>query len=359
LTSQYEIDNLIDLLKRRKTHLVDSALDESLLCDDEETVAYQVVLQWICKEFPSAICLSTVLKTGTLTQSLSTETISQTQRSLPWSANLLSHDSKLTNTVLGKRDGKKDAPLQKGSLIKPGRLSALYKVANDSQATEPSTFSPQWCALVGESSHTARTVSFGKSDLDSLESSYKRIRTISSFLEWNIALLASQLKVTVGAEIPKFLRIVDSIDRASADIAWQSSVGLANVLLKRRDQALLSVNPILPEDSRIKLRASSFTTGFVFNSASVSLANDALKLAADNKASLKILEFKNNSSGKAYSGKRRVSPTRSVLPTPPIKRSAYNNRDLMRDVKASAKTEQQPFRGGPSRRRRGGRGRGK
>ncbi len=121
----------------------------------------------------------------------------------------------------------------KGSLLPMRHISKVCRVEGDPLALEPSVTPPEWLRLTGELTSASRSATLSTSELDSLESSMRRSKAISNFLDWQMGLLSSILNDDDDqVDLGRVLHVIQSIDRGSAQLAWATSIGLSNIQLK-------------------------------------------------------------------------------------------------------------------------------
>ncbi len=215
---------------------------------------------------------------------------------LPWSNFHQGIDRQLASQVAGDRDGKRDKPLTRGNLLPLRRISRVYRVEGDNLAFEPAATPPEWFRLSGELPSAPRTIQMSTQDMDSVESSFRRSKAISNFMEWQMALLSSMLASDDDqVELDRVRRVVHSMDRGAAQLAWEVSIGLSNVQLKRRDQLISKLSSTIPEEEKLALRASAFSQPDIFEKPLIRHADVAFQEATQRKATLTMLGSRKDS----------------------------------------------------------------
>lgn len=297
--------------------------------EELDQISFSEIRGWLWEKFPD-LCpkpdeREDASQLRSLSQSMAKTQTEEPTPSLPWSPFHQAIDQHLINQVAGHRDGKRDRPLAKGGLLSLRRISKVYRVAGDNVALEPSVTPSDWFQLSGELPSTARSVTLSNSDADSLESSFRRSRAISNFMDWQIALLTSMLDDSTDdqVDLDRVRQVVQSLDRGSAQLAWETSTGMANVQLKRRDLMISKLSSTVPEDNKQALRASTFGRADLFEKSLIKRADASFREATQRKATLTLLgsrpppvqssSFKKNDTGT----KRAASPK----PQPKRKRS--------------------------------------
>ncbi len=298
--------------------------------EEVEQASFNEVLGWMWEAFPDREPKPESAKKqglASMAQTLAEASSSDTPTPLPWSDFHKAIDKHLTCQVAGVRDGKRDKPLTKGSLIPMRRISKLYRVEGDALALEPSAAPPEWFRLTAELPSASRSATLTTSDLDSVESSFRRSKSISNFMDWQMGLLSSLLKDDDNmVDLNRVRRVVQSIDRGSTQLAWETSVGLSNIQLKRRDAAISKLSSTVPEEHKQALRASDLCRSDLFERTLVKEADTAFQEATQRKATLTLLGSKVASATKSStpwkdSGQHKKASSGTNKPSSKRKRS--------------------------------------
>jgi preprotein translocase subunit SecD len=125
-------------------------------------------------------------------------------------------------------------------------------------------------------------------------------------LDWILSLLVTQLSED-HPDVVKLRRIALSAARSVSQLTRDSSVGLTNVLLKRRDTALASVPQHLPDTVRQELRSSLISSQHLFDEDKVVRAEEALRSSLQRVSTLQALKSSSTSAsskGKSSRGQR-------------------------------------------------------
>lgn len=321
--------------------------------DQIEQAEFDSVLGWIWEAFPALRPLTSdscqrqpVLSQ---TQNLAQGQPADAPTSLPWSSLHAGIDRNLAFQVAGHREGKRDKPLGKGSLLPPRRCPRQYKVEGEPLALEPAIPPPEWFTFTGETQSTVgRSASYTPQDMDSMESLLRRVKVVSNHIDWQMALLNSLTdRPNNQVDIDKVRTVVRSMDRGSTQLAWDASTALANVQLKKRDISLSKLSPMVAEEDRLSLRASAFARPDLFERPRVVAADAALQAATQRKATLGMLEVGNANASYpkgGYSQKKRPNP--STPSAPSAKRKKGKKKEAPKDQKK--KDKQSPHDSGPS-----------
>ena len=133
-------------------------------------------------------------------------------------------------------------------------------------------------------------------DLKVFETSARKIRILSSALDWQIAaavkILQKSCDTSPSTGLSQALRLLLSAGRSTSQIQRESSFNLGNVLLKRREQFVNKLPCQLPIQDKIQLRCSSVDSPLLFDESTVSAASDNLQAAIARDAQLCLVTNK-------------------------------------------------------------------
>jgi hypothetical protein len=166
--------------------------------------------------------------------------------------------------------------------------------------------------------------------MDSVESSFRRCKSISNVIDWQTGLLTALLHDENGKPLPaesldmrQVCGIVANMDKGSVQLAWETSTGLSNIQLKRRDVAISKLSSTVPEEHKQALRASGLCGPDLFERHLVKAADAAFQEATQRKATLTLLGAKTTSAAKTstpWTASSQQKPSASHAPSSKRKR---------------------------------------
>lgn len=202
---------------------------------------------------------------------------------------------KLPDTLMMVAKGKTSIPgSKKMKVFKSGELlphgedsSNPYSVGIPDYNFCKRNLPPNWNLLVGANADQP-SATLTPTDLDNLEVSFKRIRAVSSFIEWETAVAHDLLEHKGPDSVKQAMTTLQTVGTAISQLVKDVTTAETNVILKKRDAAIKVIPNILPEANKLQLRHSEIHPKYIFSSAAVEKSHKTLQSAMEDEINWKL-----------------------------------------------------------------------